>query len=329
MRQFVLAKEFVNAFPTGAGKLAILSFNDLAASSPGSTYLNAAPAADKNLFQILVGGDGNRVAPQTIPLCRNNFTYSKSVYQAGVNKKITVTLEAISAVDYARTFTLIVAIKGLKFNERNKWSADFYVPANKSLTVAQILKKLSDELKKALEAVDIKVTTTSSAIVFEGIKYNDFDVLGAEEWMGAKAHDAEDDAETEVPGIAIVNTTPLTVPQNDAKMVGDLADKAAADAGVQGTYREASEYMHPTFPFNPLKSDDANDTGFTVYTLRFTEPRAMATITTAVNQIVQIAVPNSGTTTTALCTKLDAIFDALAGTTAVSGVADSKNNSAN
>ena len=84
--------------------------------------------------------------------------------------------------------------------------------------------------------------------------------------------------------------------------------KAAADAGIEYTYKEASEYLYPDFPLNPLAQDDATDAGFTVYTIRFAEPREMKTVDQSINQIVQIAVPTSS----AVIATIDTILAALA-----------------
>ena len=75
----------------------------------------------------------------------------------------------------------------------------------------------------------------------------------------------------------------------DAAMIKDLFAKAAADAGYEYTYDNFDIY--PGYDFNPLKQADAVDTGFDVYTLRFTEPRVMGTHEEDVYQIIQVAFP--------------------------------------
>ena len=105
-----------------------------------------------------------------------------------------------------------------------------------------------------------------------------------------------------------VTQTHATAAVADAKYITDLAIKAAADAGIEYTYQDAGELIYPDFPLNPLAQDDSADAGFTVYTIRFAEPREMKTVDQSINQIVQIAVP----TGTAAIATIDKILAALA-----------------
>ncbi len=57
-----------------------------------------------------------------------------------------------------------------------------------------------------------------------------------------------------------------------------------------------------------MAQDDSADAGFTVYTIRFAEPREMKTVDQSINQIVQIAVP----TGTAAIETIDKVLAALA-----------------
>ena len=88
-----------------------------------------------------------------------------------------------------------------------------------------------------------------------------------------------------------------------------MAEKAAADAGFEYTYRDAYYYLYPDYPLNPLKSADAKDTGFTIFTLRFAEPRDVKTRDEVVNQIIQVAYP----TDAAAITTFETVCNALAG----------------
>ena len=76
----------------------------------------------------------------------------------------------------------------------------------------------------------------------------------------------------------------------DAEMIKDLAKKCAADAGFEYTYDEFEDF-YPGFEFNPLAQPDATDAGFVVYSIRFTEPRVMATRDDAVYQMIHVAFP--------------------------------------
>ena len=49
--------------------------------------------------------------------------------------------------------------------------------------------------------------------------------------------------------------------------------------------------LYPKYPLNPLASADSEDAGFTIFTLRFAEPRDVKTRDEVVHQIVQVAFP--------------------------------------
>ena len=83
---------------------------------------------------------------------------------------------------------------------------------------------------------------------------------------------------------------------------------AAADAGFNDTYQSDVSLLYPNFPLNPLKQADAADTGFTIFTLRFAEPRDVKTRDEVVNQIVQVAFP----TGSAAITTFETVCEALA-----------------
>ena len=81
----------------------------------------------------------------------------------------------------------------------------------------------------------------------------------------------------------------------DAAYITDLANKAAADAGIEYTYRDTYTELYPAYPINPLKQPDSADAGYTIFTLRFAVPREMKTRDEVVHQIVQIAFPTGAT----------------------------------
>ena len=85
-----------------------------------------------------------------------------------------------------------------------------------------------------------------------------------------------------------------------------MANKAAADAGFEYTYDEFAG-LYPAYPLNPLAQSDKADTGFTVYTIRFAEPRDMKTRDEVVHQIIQIAYPTGSAAIATLKTILDAL----------------------
>lgn len=93
----------------------------------------------------------------------------------------------------------------------------------------------------------------------------------------------------------------------DAAYITDLANKAAADAGIEYTYRDTYTELYPAYPINLLKQPDSADAGYIIFTLRFAVPREMKTRDEVVHQIVQIAFPTGAAAITTVETILKAI----------------------
>lgn len=107
--------------------------------------------------------------------------------------------------------------------------------------------------------------------------------------------------------IAVTVTTHGLPAYGDAAYITDLANKAAADAGIEYTYRDTYTELYPAYPINPLKQPDSADAGYTIFTLRFAVPREMKTRDEVVHQIVQIAFPTGATAIATVETILKAI----------------------
>lgn len=207
-----------------------------------------------------------------IPIHKNKFSYVEGVYQAG---KVFEQVFTIPAPTTIGEYSMIVALKGVGFNQRNKWTASVYI---------KDVNKTADELAKALakainnNTVGSKVVATASkaTLTINGqIVGMDYEVVPADL----------------LTGLAVTSTQKGEAAYGDAQYIIDLANKAAADAGFEYTYQEAGELMRPHYPLNPLEVSDAADKGFTIFTLSFAEPRDVKTRDEVVNQIVQVAFP--------------------------------------
>ena len=173
---------------------------------------------------------------------------------------------------------MIVALKGVKFNERNKWTAMVHIK-DTNTTAADLAKKLAEAINNNVgSGVTAKAETTKITITADTAGV-DYAVIGADLLFGQ----------------TVTVTTKGIPAYGDSKYVSDLADKAAADAGFEYTYRDAYYYLYPNYPLNPLKANDTADTGFTIFTLRFAEPRDVKTRDEVVNQIIQVAFPTGAT----------------------------------
>lgn len=282
MRQFLLGKNV--AYATSLTSLAVgqIAFVTLVS---GVETLDSDGTKIKDKGYIYLGKSDAKGGKLIVPIYKNNFSYSKMTYAASTQYTGNFTItDVVAGSDY----TVVIVKKGVGFNERNKWTAT--VRAKSGDTAETIAKALAAQITANVGAgvtaapSDGKVTVTAKE---KGVDY--------ELTLG-----------DDLFGLAVSQTHATAVA--DAKYITDLAIKAAADAGIEYTYKEASEYLYPDFPLNPLAQDDATDAGFTVYTIRFAEPREMKTVDQSINQIVQIAVPTS----TAAISTIDTILAALA-----------------
>ena len=283
MRQFLLGKSV--AYPTALTSLAVGQLAFVALVS-GVETLDSDGTKIKDKGYIYLGKSDAKGGKLVVPIYKNNFSYSKMVYAASTQYTGNFTIaDVVAGSDY----TVVVVKKGVGFNERNKWTAT--VRAKATDTVDTIASALASQITANVGA---GVTTAASAgkvTVTAKEKGVDYELTLGDDLFGTA-----------------VTQTHATAAVADAKYITDLAIKAAADAGIEYTYQDAGELIYPDFPLNPLAQDDSADTGFTVYTIRFAEPREMKTVDQSINQIVQIAVPTGA----AAIETIDKILAALA-----------------
>lgn len=287
MRQFLLGKDV--AYATGSDLSAVADGAiGVFYNKNGQLTVTATGTEVTKEAMLVLGRPSADGGPIVLPIFKNNFSFVKGVYSAATKFTADVTIPTPTKIG---DYSLIIVLKGAKFNERNKWTAMVHVK-DVSITPA----KLAEELTKAInnnsvgsgvkaEASEAKITITADK---PGINYA---VLGADELFDIS-----------------VNVTAEGIPAyGDANYVKDLADKAAADAGFEYTYRDAYYYLYPNYPINPLKAKDVEDTGFTIFTLRFAEPRDVKTRDEVVNQIIQVAFPTGADAITTFETVCKAI----------------------
>lgn len=283
MRQFLLGKS-VN-YPTALTSLAVGQFAFVALVS-GVETLDSDGTKIKDKGYIYLGKSDAKGGKLVVPIYKNNFSYSKMVYAASTKYTGNFTIaDVVAGSDY----TVVVVKKGVGFNERNKWTAT--VRAKAGDTVNTIASALASQIIANVGAGVTAVASTGIVTVTAKEKGVDYELTLGDDLFGTA-----------------VTQTHATAAVADAKYITDLAIKAAADAGIEYTYQDAGELIYPDFPLNPLAQDDSADAGFTVYTIRFAEPREMKTVDQSINQIVQIAVP----TDTAAIATIDKILAALA-----------------
>ena len=283
MRQFLLGKSV--AYPTALTSLAVGQFAFVALVS-GVETLDSDGTKIKDKGYIYLGKSDAKGGKLVVPIYKNNFSYSKMVYAASTQYTGNFTIaDVVAGSDY----TVVVVKKGVGFNERNKWTAT--VRAKASDTVDTIASALASQITANVGAGVTTVASAGKVTVTAKEKGVDYELTLGDDLFGTA-----------------VTQTHATAAVADAKYITDLAIKAAADAGIEYTYQDAGELIYPDFPLNPLVQDDSADAGFTVYTIRFAEPREMKTVDQSINQIVQIAVP----TGTAAIETIDKVLAALA-----------------
>lgn len=285
MKQFILGKNvaYANALPLDTiGEIAFVALVD------GVETLDTDGTKIKDKGYIYLLRDEKVGGQVVIPIYKNKFSYSKMTYQAATayTSNFTIT-EVTPGLDY----TVIVAKKGVNFNERFKWTAT--VRAKSSDTVTTVAKALADLITVNGDGSGVTATNSSGKVTITAKEKGvDYKVTLADDLFGLT-----------------VTETAAKVALADTAYVKDLAMKAAADAGIEYTY---DDFIYPNYPLNPLAQSDAADTGFTIFTLKFAEPREMKTMDTAINQIVQIALPTGA----GAIASIETILKALSGVAA-------------
>lgn len=279
MRQFILCEKNVYAKPStpnvmSAGELTIFNVGENLCVDPGRPTGFIFPKGEYNIILKRDAANGGNIV---IPIHTNNLSYTKGAYAAASRfvGKITVATPT-NVGDYS----VIVALKGAKFNERNKWTATVHVD-NFDISAVDLATKLAAQINNNSENSGVTASIQESKIVITASETGvDYNIIGADELFGA-------DVEITSNGIPAYG---------DAKYIQDLAEKASADAGFEYTYKDANQYMYPGANLGAITNIDAGGVGFTIFTLRFAEPRNVKTHDELVNQIVQVAFKNvSGT----------------------------------
>lgn len=287
MRQVILTGNV--AYPTQT------ELTSVAAGAVGFYYNNNGQLAVDNdgthitrEGMLVLGRAVDNGGPVVIPIFKNNFSFVKGTYQAATKFKATVVIAAPTRLG---EYSLIVVKKGMDFNYRYKWTATVLV-TDVTMTATQLADALVAQINNNTVAHGCTASNAAGTITIDAVESGkDYDVVGADLLMGQAV---------------TINTAGIPA-YGDAAYVTDLANKAAADAGFEYTFYAWTQNLYPNYPLNPLKAADAADTGFTIYTLRFAEPRDVKTRDEVVNQIVQVIFPTGATGMTTFETVLEAL----------------------
>lgn len=241
----------------------------------------------KDKGYIYLGKEDNKGGDVIVPIYKNNFSFVKMTYQASTAYTGNFTIVNPVVGD---DLTVVIVKKGVQFNERNKWTATMRVKDGQDASACA--KELTEQLNNN-PASGVKAVAAAAKITITAVnKGEDYKIALGDDLFGVA-----------------VTETPAVTPLADANYIKDLAMKAAADAGIEYTYQDPANLIYPGYPLNPLAQPDSADVGYTVFTLKFAEPREMKTVDQTINQIVQIALPTGADA----IAKIEAILKALAG----------------
>lgn len=278
MRRFVLCKGSY----TSKGINAIEAKNiGVFYNKEGKPTLTTTGADVKAEANIVVGRSLENGGNFMIPIHKNAFSYVKMTYKANTSFTATV---VVTTPNVMGDYTIVIAKKGVNFNERNKWTATVHVSEKDiegNMTAAQLAEKLKTAINNNV-GNGVKATLNSATITIAANKPAvDYKVICADNLINVKPTE-----------------TAATIGYGSADYIRELANKAAADAGFTDTFEEDID-MYKNYPLDPLAGDPTTDIGYTIFTLKFAEPRAMKTVDQVINQIVQVAFPTGSAGITA------------------------------
>lgn len=241
----------------------------------------------KDKGYIFLGKEDAKGGDVIVPIYKNKFSFTEMVYQAATTYTGNFTIPTPTVGD---DLTVVVVKKGVQFNERNKWTATMCVKDGQDATACakELIAQINNNPASGVKAVNLDAKITITAVN----KGEDYKIALGDDLFGVE-----------------VAETPAVTPLADANYIKDLAMKAAADAGIEYTYQDPANLIYPGYPLNPLAQPDSVDAGYTIFTLKFAEPREMKTVDQSINQIVQIALPTGA----AAIVKVETILKAIAG----------------
>ena len=231
-----------------------------------TAWLSSAPS--KN-FGIALGGGDNKPAFVIPEVDVNTLKVTKSPYAAGSPYAASITIpSATGKVNY----TLVLVKLGTGINgERNKWTQSVFVPADKTMTAADVAKKLRDGFQAMADAgsIDVTVGGSGAAVTITGKVGDGWKLVASDDLFGT----------------TVTETTTGVKTVGDKAYVQDLARQCAAGKGFTNTDLE-SQHIYPGYP------EAVEDKHYTIFSLRFATGRLSGKQTDErVWQYVHIAVP--------------------------------------
>lgn len=304
MRQVILATSLASAGAVAsASTMGAVGFvyRDHANNDALKFSLTSGDFAEDHFLMTLKRAAAN-MGDISVPFHKNKLMYSKATVTALSSAGSVVADFTGVTITPGYDYTAIFVRKGIKFNERNKWT--FTVRANNTLDASALAVAITKYVNDNTEGLGLTASNSSGVVTFTNVNKSDaYAIKFADDLVGVE--NASGDAVTEL------EIQPATVSGGAIKVadvtkyVADLVSKAAADAGFEDTYRQ--DNIYPGLYGADGADYSAYASGAIVYTFRFAEPRIVKTVDDVVNQVVQLVLPSSVTVTS-----FDTLVNALA-----------------
>lgn len=216
-----------------------------------------------NRFAVGVGTKGMPFMISDIPYKNIRYkTRATGTAEEQYEGKVTIPTPIVGY-----TYTLVLAKKGVKFNERNKWSYSVYA---KSTDAAVIASSIIKQVNASSETSGVTAEANGADITISGTDATDYKIMGADELMGVEV--TETNAKKAILDVAYIQ---------------DLASQCAAGKGFNYTADEGKEY-YPGYPEQIPTDVDA----WVMYTIKFGVDRlAGKTTDEVVDQVLHLVMP--------------------------------------
>ena len=273
MYNLIFAKDFSSEWAaanlTTAG---LVSFSKIGLSGARE----AVAEGYKGAFDLVLGRANADGGPVILPLHTHALKITHGDYSAPTTFNATLT---VNAIDEIGDVTVVIAKKGIPFNERSTWTANF--PIKKTMSPSDMAYEIAKRINAASSSHGLTAEVTDSTDEYFEITFtaekagDDYKIYGADLLSGIEAE---------------VNTDGASG-FGSLEMVKRIASMAAADAGFEYTFKDGADLLYPNYPFDPLKGASAENKGFSVITIRCGEPRATKTTDEIVYQTVFVVFP--------------------------------------
>ena len=134
-------------------------------------------------FGLFVGVDAfatdGEYMQSVAEISTHRFSYTKTLYAVGTKFSASITIPTpVEGKDY----TLLMAKKGVVFNERNKWSAT--IKAKQGDTAATIATYLVNELKALGKNEAFTASLSTATITVTATNYQDWELIASDDLFG-------------------------------------------------------------------------------------------------------------------------------------------------